>query len=102
MLLLVIYLARQITIPIKNIIVTANTIANGDKSARSSVIRDDELGKLSKSFNSMAQINEDQFFIQSLTAQLLELIQKTKNTQTLSQTPFLLIVSPTGILSSVR
>jgi len=97
MLLLVIYLARQITIPIKNIIVTANTIANGDKSARSSVIRDDELGKLSKSFNSMAQINEDQFFIQSLTAQLLELIQKTKNTQTLSQTLISKIASSFGI-----
>jgi len=96
-LVLAIYLTRQIISPIKDIIDTANAISNGQTSARSTIKRNDELGKLADSFNKMAQSNEDQYYSQSEIAKILELFQREKDIKKLSQSLISKLASSFGV-----
>lgn len=59
-LLIGLILARRITAPVTDLTAAAHRMANGDKSIRLPIRSDDELGKMSHAFNTMAEALEKQ------------------------------------------
>jgi signal transduction histidine kinase len=63
-------MSRRLTRPLQELTSAANAIASGNLSCRAPVTRDDELGRLVRSFNAMAvEIEESRIRLESLVAE---------------------------------
>ena len=77
--------ARGITIPIHRLMTATQAIVDGNWSARVTVARSDEIGRLGTLFNQLAQFIEEQYWLQASLAQFAELIQKSASPKELAQ-----------------
>ncbi|MGD2172389.1 MAG: adenylate/guanylate cyclase domain-containing protein [Gammaproteobacteria bacterium] len=59
----VIFISRNLTRPVTTLLLSMNRLSAGDMKVRTPVISDDEIGRLSVGFNSMAEKLEEQGFI---------------------------------------
>ncbi len=67
---------RQIVVPLNELSLTAEKLAQGDRSARSRVSRTDEIGQLARSFNHMAdEIDRNEKKITAMNADLEERVR---------------------------
>lgn len=65
------FISRNLTRPVTTLLLSMNRLSAGDMKARTPVISDDEIGKLSVGFNSMAEKLEEQGFIRETFGKFL-------------------------------